>query len=46
MQTFIELSAKLDTARRSVYGWGNVATHKGIPVVDSQGGYIPIDVLE
>jgi len=46
VQSIIELKAQIDAGRRSVYGWGNVSTVDGVPVVDSQGGYIPIDVLE
>tara|TARA_R100001086_G_scaffold134472_1_gene69948 strand:- start:1049 stop:1678 length:630 start_codon:yes stop_codon:yes gene_type:complete len=37
---------KFDDEQRIVYGWASVATDKGVPLVDKQGDYIPMDTLE
>jgi hypothetical protein len=42
----LELETKLSKAKRKVYGWGNVATKNGLPVIDLKGNHIPIDVLD
>jgi hypothetical protein len=42
----LELETKLSKAKRKVYGWGNVATKNGMPVIDQKGNHIPIDVLD
>jgi hypothetical protein len=38
--------AKFDTDKRLVFGWANISEINGMPVVDRQGDYIPIDDLE
>ncbi|MBX9451370.1 MAG: hypothetical protein KL801_05820 [Mesorhizobium sp.] len=41
----IDHIAKIDTARRIVYGYASVITEKGKPVVDLQGDVIEADEL-
>jgi hypothetical protein len=38
--------AKLDAAKRLVYGWASVATDRGEALVDRQGDLIDMDSLE
>ena len=42
----LELETKLSKAKRKVYGWGNVATKNGLPVIDLKGNHISIEVLD
>lgn len=42
----IDLQTTLSKAKQKVYGWGNVATKNGLPVIDQKGNHIPIDVLD
>ncbi|MFM7857155.1 MAG: XkdF-like putative serine protease domain-containing protein, partial [Flammeovirgaceae bacterium] len=42
----IELQTTLSKAKQKVYGWGNVATVNGQPVIDQKGNHIPIAVLD
>lgn len=42
----LELQTSLSADRKKVYGWGNVATKNGLPVIDQKGNHIPIDVLD
>ena len=46
MSFVIDLQTELSATQRKVYGWGNVATQNGVPVIDQKGNHIPIDVLD
>jgi len=46
MDFVLDLETKLSADKRKVYGWGNVATKNGMPVIDQKGNHIPIDVLD
>lgn len=35
----------IDPKKRMVYGFANVSMNEGKPVVDTQGGYIPLEVM-
>lgn len=46
MDFVLDLETKLSADKRKVYGWGNVATKNGMPVIDQKGNHIPINVLD